>query len=249
MATFYTDQNEQKGRGATIGVSPLAAPGLTQLRTLGEEVFIGDRKFRYISTGVDIEAGELAGQATGTVIMANAILATAVGETDVTVDDAALSGTAINDFAGGYLHITDDAAQGFSYRIKSNLAAATNLVVVTLYDAIRVALTTASDSQMQPTKYADCVLGTAALNPIGVATNQFTAGTDSSTQFGWVQTAGYGVVRVHNATTLGIGIPVGSGAAGGVVVQTAIISHVGVCTSAAEDANAMQPVELQIEQL
>lgn len=243
---LYDDQNELKSAEGVVGINPYSDPSVTQVRPLGEQVMIGERCYRYVSTAVDIEAGEIAGHVAGTVIMSNACTAAAIGATTVVIDDAGISSTALDAYRGGYLFITDDVGQGHSYRIKSNSVSVVNVVTFTLYDAILVALTTTSDTQVLPSQDSLVVLGTAALRPVGVATSQFTAGTDSTVQYGWIQTTGPSCVLITTATTIAIGLELGVGSAGGVVIKTANIAKVGVALSAAENAAGFQPCYLQL---
>ena len=248
----HDDQNERNMEWSVSGVVTDAPVLIADaVNAIGQVVAYKDgRVFRYISTAVDIEAGEIAGQVTGSAIVSNQVQTSgtpaalpAIGDTSVTL---ALAAITANQFAGGYMFTTDDTGQGYTYRIKSNTLTASSNIILTLYDDLIIALDATTDIQLIPNLYSLAVLGTLALDPIGVAVRATTAGTDSTTQAFWVQVKGPVAVRVENSTTLAIGITVGGGAAGGVVVKTATNALIGVCISAAEDASGFQPVDLKI---
>jgi hypothetical protein len=107
------------------------------------------RVFRYGYTAAAINRGLLVSQdvsATAIVESDGKLTAASAGATEVTYTDSGTVGSAtLNQYQGGYLHITDDAGEGYQYRIKSNTAASSNAITFTLYDELEVAVTTATD--------------------------------------------------------------------------------------------------------
>ena len=94
-------------------------------------------------------------------------------------------------FAGGYLVITDDAGEGYTYRIKSNTATdnpATGTFRIELYDPLQVALTAASDFAIQGCLYANLEIATAATDTCVAGVTCSTIGAANSC--GWIQTKG-----------------------------------------------------------
>ena len=154
----------------------------TPKHPLGEKVELSDgRVFRYASIAATTAAGDIVSQdvsATAVVEKENGMTAAAVGATEVIITDSSTLGSATaNQYAGGYLHTIDDAGEGYTYRIKSNTAASSNAVTFTLYDAVQVAITTATDAAITGNLYGKVrpALGSADYIAAGVAPRAFTA--------------------------------------------------------------------------
>ena len=190
---------------------------------LGQTVEFDDgRKFVYCSTASNFVAGEMVAVATALAVeFANKLTAAAIGATSVvlnTTGAAIFGGTnavwAASALAGGYLMITDDAGEGYSYRIKDNTGstAAAPTTTITLFDPLKVAVTAASDCNLVGAKHRKVVEGAVALSPIGAAVVPTTAATDGVEQFFWVQTKGPAVCL--GAAT--VGVEVASAASGAV---------------------------------
>ena len=178
--------------------------------------------------------------ATALVEKENGMTAAAVGATEVIITDASTLGSATaNQYAGGYLHTIDDAGEGFTYRIKSNTAASSNAVTFTLYDAVQVAITTATDAAITGNLYGKVrpALGSADYIAAGVAPRAFTAD-----YYGWVQTRGIATVRVDAAVALMLS----DGVAGQAEAADNTHPLVGFATFAQDTANGSVGVALQL---
>jgi len=183
--------------------------------------FEDGRVFRYSSFAAAVNAGILVSQdvsATSIVESDGKLTAAAIGATEVIYTDSGTVGSATaNQYAGGYLHITDDAGEGYQYRIKSNTAASSNAVTFTLYDGLVVAVTTATDvavtgnlyNQVRATDFTngakvDCTVA-------GVTARSFTSG-----YYGWIQTAGVATVLSDGDIAYGAMVAGSDGVAGAV---------------------------------
>lgn len=127
-----------------------------------------------------------------------------------------LAGVTANQFAGGYLHITDDSGEGYTYRIKGNTATndpATGDIRLALYDRIQVALDATSDIAITGSVYANLEAATAATDTIaaGVTVSTFTAG-----QYGFIQTKGISTVLTDGVVVLGDAVELSDAVAGAV---------------------------------
>ena len=101
--SVHDDLNKTIGHGITGSV--FDAPGIVQKNALGKCASVGERVFKYVSTAVDIEPGELSGHAAPTAKLTDKIVvsgsyAGAIGATQVQVTAA---GVTKNLYAGGYL--------------------------------------------------------------------------------------------------------------------------------------------------
>ena len=227
---------------ANYGVHRVGGPGTqgifeessTPKHPIGEKVELADGR---AATG----AGLLVSQdisATAIVESDGKLTAASAGATEVTYTDSGTVGSAtLNQYAGGYLHITDDAGEGYNYRIKSNTAASSNAITFTLFDSLQVAVTTATDVAVTGNLYNQvrAALGTADYIVCGVTPIAFTSG-----YYGWVQTRGIAVILTDDSD-VGAGVPVMCGDAQAGAVEVADNSHplVGFVTHAADDTGYM----------
>ena len=202
---------------ANYGIHRVGGPGTqgifsessTPKHPIGEKVELADgRVFRYASFAAATGAGLLVSQdisATAIVESDGKLTAASAGATEVTYTDSGTVGSAtLNQYAGGYLHITDDAGEGYNYRIKSNTAASSNAITFTLYDELEVAVTTDTDVAVTGNLYNQvrAALGTADYIVCGVTPISFTSG-----YYGWVQTRGVAVILTDDSA-IGAGVPV-----------------------------------------
>lgn len=209
------------------------------------------RKFVFCGSSVDIAAAQMVGfnQPVG-IELANAVVATTpVGSFTVEINTktyqffgGAAGVLAANALADGYIIVTDDAGEGYIYKIKSHTAgtAAAN-ITFTLYDALTVALTTASDVCFASSSFADVVVCTATTKPIGSCMVAVTAGTATVKQYFWVQYSGPGVALSTAGVTTGL--PVAAGVAGVVADNAASATNV-VGVAMATVANGQAPIWL-----
>tara|TARA_R110002012_G_C11460701_1_gene592772 strand:- start:45 stop:791 length:747 start_codon:yes stop_codon:yes gene_type:complete len=235
---------------ANYGVQRVGGPGTqgifeessTPKHPLGEKVELADgRVFRYASFAAATGAGLLVSQdisATAIVESDGKLTAASAGATDVIYTDSGTVGSATaNQYAGGYLHTTDDAGEGYNYRIKSNTAASSNAITFTLFDSLQVAVTTATDVAVTGNLYnkVRAALGTADYIVSGVTPISFTVD-----YYGWVQTRGIAVILTDDSA-IGAGVPVMCGDAQAGAVEVADNSHplVGFVTHEADDTGYM----------
>jgi hypothetical protein len=203
--------------------------------------FEDGRVFRYASFAAATGAGLVVSQdisETAIVESDGKLTAASAGATEVTYTDAGTVGSATaNQYAGGYLHTTDDAGEGYNYRIKSNTAASSNAITFTLYDSLQVAVTTATDVAVTGNLYNQvrAALGTADYIVCGVTPIAFTSG-----YYGWIQTRGVAVI-LTDGSDIGIGVPTMLSDATAGAVEVADNSHplVGFITHAADDTGYM----------
>ena len=164
------------------------------------------RRFRYAYFASATNRGLLVSQdvsATAVVEIDDKCTAAAIGATTVTITDASTLGSATADqYAGGYLHITDDAGEGYQYRIRGNTAASSNAVDFSLYDGLVVALTTASDVAITGNLYNSVHGATAGTDYI---ISGVTARTMQASYYGWVQTTGVATILADAGTAIAIG--------------------------------------------
>lgn len=194
-------------------------------------VFSDGRKFRFVSTAVDVAAGQLVQAAAQSAELAGKFTAAAVGATAVTIT---LTGISANDYAGGTLVVTESSGMETSYHIKSNTASdASDNIILTLESPLAGAVAAADDAILIKPKYEKVLLGTATGVIVGVALVASTAATDGYTNFLWVQVAGVGAVNVKTATSLTVGVCGMGGADGGIVVADGTKQAVCVCHNTA----------------
>jgi len=206
---------------------------------IGQKLELADgRVFRYGYTAAAINRGLLVSQdvsATAIVESDGKLTAASAGATEVTYTDSGTVGSAtLNQYAGGYLHITDDAGEGFQYRIKSNTAASSNAITLTLYDGLEVAVTTATDVAVTGSLWYNVVGATAGTDYIiaGVTPMTFQAN-----YYGWFQTAGVATILADGTIAIGQNLTLSDGVAGAVHTKDAGTEPlVGFATFAPDDS-------------
>jgi hypothetical protein len=205
---------------------------------IGEKLELADgRVFRYGYTAAAINRGLLVSQdvsATAIVESDGKLTAASAGATDVTYTDSGTVGSAtLNQYAGGYLHTTDDAGEGYNYRIKSNTAASSNAITFTLYDGLEVAVTTATDVAVTGSLWYNVVGATAGTDYIiaGVTPMTFQAN-----YYGWFQTAGVATILSDGAVAIGANLTLSDDVTGAVQTKDAETEPlVGMATFASDD--------------
>lgn len=182
-----------------------------------EKVYSDGRKYRLVSTAVNVAAGQTVSSVVAAAELAGKFTVGLVGDTEVVVEKA---GVTANQFADGYLVITESSGQQNTYAIMSNTASTSaDLVTLTLYDCLNAAIAAADDCILVPSRYNLVVIGTAASDAIGVAVAPSTAATSGKTNYIWVQTDGIGSVKTGTGSTLVAGVKCILGAAGVVESQ------------------------------
>jgi len=219
-------------QGPSSGVSQgLYEESSTQQGPVGAMRELADgRRFRYAYFASATAAGLLVSQdvsATAVVETDNIATAADAGATKVTLTDSGTLGSATADqYAGGYLHTTDDSGEGYTYRIRGNTAASSNAVDFTLYDGLVVAITASGGTN--PTDVA--ITGSLYGNVHGA-----TAGTDyiisgvtnrvmQANYYGWVQTRGICTILADipsGSIAIGDNLTLSDGVAGAVQLKDA----------------------------
>ena len=207
MARWGTGAIGNSSRGSKIQGVPqsIYAQSSVQMAPIGVGMELEDgRKFRYGQAAGTITAGKLVAPsvaATSVVeIDAGPTATFAAGVTEVILDDSALASKAADQYAGGTLHITDDAGEGHGYRIKGNTASSTNSITFTLYDGLVVAIGTGTDVAITGSLYKELVEATAATDCL-VAGVSMCAVTDN--YYAWFQTTGVATVLSDGTPTFG----------------------------------------------
>ena len=112
-------------------------------------------------------------------------------------------------YKDGYIHVDDDAGEGQLLKIKSHTAMTSGGVTTfTLYDEVRVALTTSTTVTVMAHPCAN-VINCPANTPMGVVLGVCPI-TPTASYFFWVQYKGLASVLIDNSTTLIVGVPVQS---------------------------------------
>ena len=202
------------GRNETDKADPYQQ-GTTQLYPLGTELVYGGRHYRYAKMGSSgVTQGKLLQLATALHADSKDLAPTAdtaAGSKTLSVELGSGDGTgdiAANFFADGFAVINDGAGEGFAYKIKSHPAvdvSEDNTIILTLYDAIQVALVASADSKVDlfPNPYANVEL---AEHDSGTFTGQVVGATAmamSANNFGWIQTKGVAAILTQGAIVLG----------------------------------------------
>ena len=223
MSTYRNQNhalNKVGGAGTKQGIYEESS---TPKHAIGEKVELADgRCFRYVYTAAAINPGLLVSQdvsATAIVESDGKLTAASAGATEVTYTDSGTVGSATADqYAGGYLHITDDAGEGHQYRIKSNTAASSNAVPFTLYDGLVVAVTT--DTEVGVTGGLYYNVGGATAGTDGIIAGVTTRGLTSN-YYGWVQTAGVATILADGSIAIYDNLTLSDGVAGAVQLKDA----------------------------
>ena len=146
-----------------------------------------------------------------------------------------LASVTANQFAGGYLHITDDTGEGFTYRIKGNTATgdpATGDIRLELNDRLQVALDATSDIAITGSLYANLEAATQATDEVIAGVS---VATQAAADYGFIQTQGVATVLTDGtvviADRVAVGTVAGSAAAVAATVSTTVsfgqVIHVG----------------------
>jgi len=229
----YDNQNFAVNR---IGTNQgLYAQSETAKHNLGEKLELADgRCFRYCYFDAAVTVGKMVAPDMSTaaaVEISDGVIATGTaGSSVVTITGSGSSGppadfqgVSANQYSGSYLHITDGAGEGFTYRIKSNGAASSDAVEFTLYDPIVTALATgASDFAISPGLFKNVHVTDATQGavvdyiPVGVTVRDVTA-----EYYAWVQTKGAGTVLADGGITLANRLTLSDGTNGAVQLKDA----------------------------
>ena len=241
-----TDNNAQVGAGGIDGGrdrQTVYQESSTQNFPLGaRRSFPDGRSFRYAEFGAAANAGLLVSQDISATCLAetNDIVIAASGAFSPAADSTKLQITlasiTADDYAGGYLHVTDDAGEGYQYRIQSNSATdatTSGKVDIYLYDPIVTTLTTASDIAITGNLWNGVIGCTAGTDYI---MSGVTARTMQSGYFGWVQTTGVATILADGTIAIGDNLTLSDGVTGAVQLKDAEVEPlVGFALFAPDD--------------
>tara|TARA_R110000803_G_scaffold97140_2_gene165277 strand:- start:120 stop:971 length:852 start_codon:yes stop_codon:yes gene_type:complete len=208
----------QIGGASTGGSVGIYSSSTTQHHPLGYKVEFDDgRLFRYahfvsavpvgklaaldasvaIQTSFDSAFVDSAGTGSDYAVGAKTVY---VKSSDITSDDAA------DVFADGYLHITDDTGEGYTYRIKSNDAGAAetaNVMRIDLYDGLNAAIVSEGSCSITGNRYRNLAVYNAATDDM-VSGNS--VATQAAGDYGFVQTRGVSTILAdESAGTIAAG--------------------------------------------
>ena len=180
------------------------------------------RRFRYAYFEAATAAGLLVSQdvsATAVVETDNIATAAAIGAVTVTLTDSGTLGSATaNQYAGAYLHTTDDAGEGYTYRIIGNTAASSDAVDFSLYDPLVIAVTTATDVAITGGLWYK-VRG--ATHDTDYLISGVTNRVMQASYYGWVQTTGVCTILADGTPAIGDNLTLSDGVAGAVQLKDA----------------------------
>ncbi len=189
---------------------------------VGSKIETADgRCFRLCSFEAVHVAGEMVAITTAQATeIAGALTAAAIGAIEVELDCTGIdilgagSGVMTKDLlVGGYLMLTDDAGEGYSYPINGNSADdSDDKFTIDLAYPLKVAVTTDTDCIVVGSKYRKCSEGAQATKAIGSLCVPTTGASTSVEAFAWVQTQGPAVCL--GAGT--VGVPIQTAASGAV---------------------------------
>lgn len=203
------------GVPTVYGINPYESE-TTPSHNLGTLGFTQDgRKFRYARNGsAAAVAGELQqGRVEDTGDQSLLMAAGSIG--DKTVTTVGTVTVTANQYANGYIVFTAEGGtgNGLYYRIKSHPAASAAVVTLTLYEGLRVAITTSTQADLVPNLYDETLQYATGQTsaPAGVAVIATPAD-----EYGWLQTGGEGLVLSDAGITVGQSVVASNGTAGAV---------------------------------
>jgi len=242
--------NSIQGIPGIAGDVDLYASSTTPKFQIGYKICRQDgAEFAYANFGATTGAGLLVSQdlSESSLVDSDNIVvapASAATTTDGTVGskflEVTLAAVTADQYAGGYLTITDDTGEGYTYRIKGNTATdnpASGNIRIELYDKLAVALDATSDIAITGSLYAN--LEPATTTDVAAAGVSMTA--QAAADYGWVQTKGVTGVLTDGVVVIGSGVIIGS-VAGSVAtaVETDILERVGTVIVVGDDTGYSQ---------
>jgi len=115
-----------------------------------------------------------------------------------------LASASADQCAGGYISITDDIGEGYTYRIKGNTATDTPAagdIRIQLYEKLVVALTATTDCIITGCMYSNLL--TAGTGTDGLVAGVTCASLTATDPWGWIQTKGISTVLCDTAGSAG----------------------------------------------
>ena len=182
---------------------------------IGEKLRLGDRVFRYTKNGaVALAPGKMTQHPAPVANHQNESVAATV-EVNAKVITVTLGGTlaTTDQYAGGYIHINNDAGEGVTYRIKSNPSAgSTAALTLNLYDSVEKQITTAAEATLTIAKYNKVVVAINGGLTAGIAgVPLFDVTID---YYCWLQTKGPCAVLTQGSVIIGQKVTLGGTADG-----------------------------------
>jgi len=238
---------ELTGTGPAVVAQGVYDENSTAQHNLGELVHTNDgRAFRYCKAGgTALVAGKLqqsSAEDTGDSALA---IAAAAADAVAIVTTATVTVTA-NQYADGFVVISDDAGEGYMYSISSHAAATAAVVTINLADPIITALTTSTTVDLIKNPYDAVIVNPTTITsaPAGVAVKAITAA-----YYGWLQVSGVCSVLGDGALTVGTDVVASDNVAGAVEITAdgtpEILSVVGTALTACVDTE-YGPVMLKL---
>ena len=205
-------------QGNIVNGSIWDTPSTTQKNPLGRRLQIGERVFRYVKVttamtawsgsdrgnlmSIDKDEADLVAIDSSTSEFGDGTLDAIAGEGGTAGDHAVriygATISTIDRFAGGYLHVTDGAGEGYTYGVKSHpVITSSTSGLFELFDPIQVAVdgatTGTSKGVLQQNLFADVEQSTAGnfaadLSQVVVGAAVVPFGTVNT--YGWIQTWG-----------------------------------------------------------
>lgn len=206
---------------------------------LGSIGFTGDgRRFRYAKAGATLVAGDLL--QTPAEVTANESLtpsAAVLGATSVTITTGAT--VTANQYAEGYIVVTNTPGNGTMYKIKSHPSTSGAVTCVfQLYEPIyNIAWTSSTRVDLVRNPYDGVIQnpGTPTGSIVGVAVRAITASS-----YGWIQTQGSASVLAGNTLTVGRVVVANIGTAASVInganASTEAFPYVGIAQTSGTNA-------------
>jgi hypothetical protein len=256
--TYATDGKFSFANTASLFKGNIFAQHTSPLYNLGFKVEYADgRVFRYSHFGADTAAGLLVATDESESSVADTDNAVIASASAVTTTDGAigsrfvqltLASAAANQYAGGTLHTSDDAGEGYTYSIIGNTATndpATGDIRIEFKETIQVALTTATDVIIKGSVYANLEAATAGID-LAMAGVSIKAVDVSDKEYGFVQESGKATLLTDGTPIVGSKLTLSDGVAGAVqLTDSETEPHIGYSTDAG-DTTGHTTVMLQL---
>jgi len=226
-ATGYGPADLIVGKGGSqYGTVDPFTSGLTQLFPLGSRLLYGNTVYAYGRlAAAAVTAGKCVTHAASIAhhFDLTPTAGVAAGETAISVETAGTDIT-LNQYANGYLYVTDAAGEGQMLRIKSNPAhdhSADPSIVITCYDDLATAITTSSRITLIPDPRSAQIVQAATTTG---ATLGVTVVDMAASAYGWFSVSGPATVLTSGTLVVGNhAVPLGAagavGPAAGDVIQ------------------------------
>ena len=202
------------------------------------------RRFRYARAGELLVAGNvLQSKVENTADQALAFAAAAVGALQVTTTSTVT--VTANEYANGFLVVTVTPDLGRTYRIKSHPAATAGTLVITLFEPLVTAWTTATRADLVANPYDSVIqnpVTTPTSNAVGVACFAIPSG-----EYGWIQTGGIAAVLSDGVTAVGRSVVSAPVAAGAVIDEASTTQQIIGVAAAGIASNENGAIYLTID--